>query len=231
LYIATVQEKNSIKNYINQVDSNVILIDFMKIDRKNWQNTLEKCSGLLLSGGNDIHPVHYGNKSLIKFCKTEPKRDLIELELLNKAFQDSIPILGICRGMQLINVYFKGKLCVDIPSFCKSDSIKIIHRDLKKQKDVFHSIKIDSKSDLFSILSLEKTIVNSWHHQAISVIGQNLRISAISPDNVIEGIEWSKGLKDRWILGVQWHPERFYKEHPENLKIINDFIDTCKDKK
>lgn len=231
IYIATVKENRNIENYVKHVNTNVVLIDFMKLDKKKWTSYLKKCSGLLLSGGYDIDPSCYGKSTLSPYCKTENHRDEIELELLNYAMKDSLPILGICRGMQLLNVYFKGELCVDIPTFCSTDSTQIIHRDPKQQKDVTHPITIQTNSELFSILGIENTTVNSWHHQCVSFLGENLKVAAQSPDKNIESIEWQNGLNDRWILGVQWHPERFYKEKPENIKIIEAFISECKKKR
>ncbi len=228
IYIATVKENRNIENFVKRVNANVVLIDFMKLDKKKWNSNLKKCSGLLLSGGYDIDPSCYGQSTLSPYCKTENQRDEIELELLNRAMNDSLPIFGICRGMQLINVYFQGTLCADIPTFCDNNSLKVIHRDPKQQKDVIHPLIIDNNSDLFSILKLENTSVNSYHHQAVSLLGDKLRVAARSPDGCIESVEWSKGLNDNWILGVQWHPERIFTEQPENLKIMEAFIGVCR---
>jgi len=224
IYIATAKTNKNIENYLKEVDASIELIDFMKVDKKKWNDYLSKCSGLLLCGGYDVHPKNYGLDSLETYCKTEIERDKIELLLINNAMNDSLPILGICRGMQLMNVYFVGQLCIDIPKFCANDSVIVTHRDPKELIDVIHPIEIFTNSDLYKILGIGQTKVNSWHHQTISELGKKLRISATSPDGIIEAIEWKEGLEKRWILGVQWHPERYYKEQPENLLILKEFV-------
>jgi putative glutamine amidotransferase len=228
IYIATAKSNKNIENYLKEVDSSIVLIDFMKVDKKKWNATLKKCKGLILCGGYDIHPKNYGLDSLENYCVTEPARDKIELLLLNNAMNDSLPILGICRGMQLLNVYFGGQLCVDIPTFCANDSVIVTHRDPKEMNDVIHPVVIYTNSDLYKIIALPQTKVNSWHHQSVSELSKKMRIGATSPDGSIEAIEWKDGLEKRWILGVQWHPERYYVEQPENLLIMKEFVKQVK---
>ena len=228
IYIATAKSNKNIENYLKEVDSSIVLIDFMKVDKKKWNATLKKCKGLILCGGYDIHPKNYGLDSLENYCVTEPVRDKIELLLLNNAMNDSLPILGICRGMQLLNVYFGGQLCVDIPTFCANDSVIVTHRDPKEMNDVIHTVVIHTNSDLYKIIALPQTKVNSWHHQSVSELSKKMRIGATSPDGSIEAIEWKDGLEKRWILGVQWHPERYYVEQPENLLIMKEFVKQVK---
>jgi putative glutamine amidotransferase len=228
VYIATAKTNKNIEKYLKEVDPSIELIDFMTVDKNEWNTTLNKCSGLLLSGGLDVHPKNYGLDSLELYCQTDIERDKIELLLLNNAMNDSLPILGICRGMQLLNVFFGGQLCVDIPTFYTNDSVFISHRDPNKLNDVIHPVEIYTNSDLFKILVTEQTKVNSWHHQSVSELSKKMRIGAISPDGIVEAIEWREGLDKRWILGVQWHPERYYDEQPENLLIVKEFVKQLK---
>lgn len=228
VYIATAKTNKNIEQYIKEVDPSIELIDFITVDKNEWNATLKKCSGLLLSGGADIHPKNYGRDSLELYCKTDIERDKIELLLLSNAMNDLLPILGICRGMQLINVFFGGQLCVDIPNFYISNRATVSHRDPEELIDVIHPVEIYPNSDLFKILAIRQTKVNSWHHQTISELSKKMRVAAESPDGIIEAIEWKEGLKNRWILGVQWHPERYYIEQPENLLILKEFVQQLK---
>jgi putative glutamine amidotransferase len=104
----------------------------------------------------------------------------------------------------------------------------VTHRDPKEMNDVIHPVVIYTNSDLFKILKIGQTKVNSWHHQSVSELSKKLRIGATSPDGGVEAIEWKEGLDKRWILGVQWHPERFYSEQPENLLILKEFVKQLK---
>ena len=227
IYIATAIEKESIKEYLHAVDSNVVLIDFMKVKKSKRLETFEKVSGLLLSGGRDVHPSTYGKKDSLKICVTHKKRDEVELFLLGQSFKDSLPILGICRGHQIINASLNGELIQDIPSQYKA-SVEITHRDPEEKNYVYHQIELDQDSEILKLYGQATFEVNSFHHQAVKVHGEGMKIVAHAADGLNEASEWAKGLDDRWVIGVQWHPERMYQKEPNHLNIVRDFLKNCK---
>tara|TARA_B100001287_G_C22686230_1_gene533827 strand:- start:7241 stop:7996 length:756 start_codon:yes stop_codon:yes gene_type:complete len=222
-YVATVINKSSIINYVHAIDSNIVLIDFMRIKKSKRNKNFEKVSGLILSGGRDVHPSTYGRKDSLKICVTHKKRDEVELYLIREALKDSLPILGICRGHQILNAYLNGDLYQDIPSEYETDK-PILHRDPDQQEYVYHSIELEEKSELHKLYGDASFEVNSFHHQAVKVHGDGMKIVAHAPDGLNEASEWAKGLDDRWIIGVQWHPEKMYHKEPAHLNIMRDFI-------
>lgn len=192
---------------------------------------LHECSGLLLTGGIDIYPKHYCEPETIDSNETYSiERDDFELKLLEKALDLKIPVFGICRGLQLINVYFKGSLILDIEI-----ARNVSHRKISSIKDRMHEIHITKDTLLYEIIGLEKTEVNSSHHQAIDRIGEDLMINAKSKDGIIEGIEFAEKTNKPFLIGVQWHPERMKDlNHPAAINILNRFVTECskiKDKK
>ncbi len=181
---------------------------------------LEQCAALLLTGGKDIHPARYGMEDRAALCKLEPERDELEFALFEAAQEAKKPILGICRGCQLINVALGGTLYVDIPEELPA---ALEHRKVKGQ-DSEHLIAVVGGSLLFKISTEVEGTVNSAHHQAIHQLGRGLRAVAYSPDQIIEAIEWESLYGSNFLLGVQWHPERMDWNSPFSGKIAAHFL-------
>ena len=229
LFIATTRLNNHVIEYSKQISSEFEFIDFMKVNYEERSNLLEKCSGLMLLGGLDIHPARYKKNELANYCEIDEIRDSIEFSLLRWADTSLIPIFGICRGMQFINVYFGGTLCVDIPSFCNPTVKNEKHRDPKRKKDVYHNVIISENTKLSECFGAKKSIhVNSFHHQCVGELGKTLKISAKSPGGIIEGIENDNSQRKSFVLGVQWHPERYFIQDPDNLNIFREFFKEVK---
>ena len=224
--IATATTNQNIIDYVHSVDSTIIVIDFLEIKKSKWKNNFETVSGLILSGGRDVSPKNYGVKDTFNLCVTDPKRDEVELFLLKAALNDSIPILGICRGHQMTNVGQGGALYQDIPSQHKSN-IRVIHRDSLQENYVYHDIQIDTTSALFEIYGVSEMNVNSFHHQAVIKEGGFMKTVARAADGICEAAEWGKGLEDRWIIGVQFHPERQFKTETIHSNLIRTYIEAC----
>lgn len=196
-----------------------IYIPISSLNEEDIELYLNKIDGLIFSGGHDIHPKYYDEK--IKYDNVKPniKRDKFEMKLLSKAIERKKPILGICRGLQLINIYFGGKLFQDIK---EDKNTNIDHRGSVKEKTKqAHEVNLKDGLLLNRIYNESKLLVNSVHHQAISKLGDGLVANAKSNDSIIEGIEH----KDYpFIIGVQWHPEMLFESYNEHIKIFKYLI-------
>lgn len=182
---------------------------------------LDVMDGLLISGGADISPFLYGEHPMSSEYKYIARRDHAELLYYREAKRRGMPILGICRGLQLINVAEGGTLYQDIPTQVGKE---ILHSDPPTYVGMEHHISIDKESELYRILGKEKLLVNSIHHQAIKELGENLTITAKAPDGIIEGIE---GTQENWLLAVQFHPERLL-EREDLQKLFAHFVEVAR---
>jgi len=180
------------------------------------------CDGLVLTGGIDICPVEYGipERSYPHAPKTfSPERDYYEIELFRLAQENHLPVLGICRGMQLINTICNGTLVLDLGD----GHLNQIH---KGSPDKSHHLTIIPGTLLEEIADEHAGVVNSAHHQAICEIGEGLMINCQAADGIIEGIEWTDKNGKPFMLAVQWHPERMpdKEENPLSKNIRDRFI-------
>lgn len=175
--------------------------------------------GLLLSGGQDVSPMFYGEEPRTVIGPIAPERDLSEIALIKEAIQQKKPILGICRGLQLINVVLGGSLYQDLK---EDDSITLQHVQRALPEFVTHSIQVKTDSQIARIHQ-NGDYVNSIHHQAIKDLGNGLNVTAWSKDNVIEAVEASND--DYNILAVQWHPETTFTKDSASLNIFKNLID------
>ena len=184
---------------------------------------LNKCHGLLLSGGVDIDPFFY-EPEILNYpnqpVEWNRKRDLFEMDLFKVATQKKIPILGGCRGLQLVNVALGGTLLSDIEAIGKTN-----HRS-KLGVDHVHAIQLLEGSLLQGITMIDEGEVNSAHHQSINKVADSLVVNCISqPDGIIEGVEWKEKQNRSPMICVQWHPERINnKEQSALSKNIRDWF-------
>ena len=171
---------------------------------------IDKIDGVLLTGGGDVDPVFYGQERHSSTYDAEPGRDEFEIDLARRAMEADLPVLAICRGSQILNVAAGGTLVQDIPSAVNTD----LTHSLELPKDcVAHDIHIVSDTRLHAALGGAVNAscacrVNSRHHQSVGTLGRSLVASAAAPDGVIEGIEAPEA---RFCVGVQWHPENFWR--------------------
>jgi len=181
---------------------------------------LDLASGLLLIGGGDIEARHIGKDNHPRAKFFNPLRDDFELAIIREARRRKMPMFGICRGHQLLNVALGGGLYQDIADEQGSE-FEHYREDLPN--DPVHSVAIASESCLASILGTTQLSVNSVHHQAVREPAPGLRASAWAPDGVIEAIE-SCFPETGFILGVQWHPERLAEKMPEHRPLFERFV-------
>ena len=167
---------------------------------------LDDCDGLLLTGGEDVHPKFYHKPELLHLCNPDDmneQRDEYELRLIERWKSISIPIFGICRGMQIFNVAMGGTMKADL-----AYEAYFNHSKYGPGKDREHKLKLDSSSYFSKLVESVKGNVNSAHHQAVDKIAAELVCCAQSPDMVCEALEWKHPEAHPFLLMVQWHPER-----------------------
>ncbi len=209
-------------NWLRKIDDSVELVDLYPMSTEDARKEIAGVSGILFTGGSDIHPSRYNRYEDIECCKNiDEKRDELELLALEMSFRLKIPLLGICRGQQILNVARKGTLYADISKFC-GDSV--IHSD---KEDVFHTVSISRDSFLFRISGVDSGTVNSAHHQAVKMAGTGLIPVAYSPDHIVEAMEADRQVDHPFCMAVQWHPERMDMEHPLSGKLGKAFLEAA----
>jgi putative glutamine amidotransferase len=164
-----------------------------------WQ----RLDGVILTGGGDIEPARFGEPRHPSVDDVSPARDELELGLTRRAVTDDVPLFAICRGIQVLNVALGGSLVQDLPSEWPN---ALVHSQKAPRHEPAHPVKVMGEGTrLGRVLGSLEVEVNSMHHQAIKRLGDGLREVAWAPDGVIEGVEMAGD--DRFVLGVQWHPE------------------------
>ena len=166
------------------------------------RNIVKDLDGLVLTGGEDVDPLYYGERAIPEMNEIDSVRDIYDLVLLKLATDRNIPVLGICRGEQIINVAFGGTLYQDIPTQVEDKSIK--HKQSEPREKGTHNISIINDSQLHKILGVSGASTNTFHHQAVKTTAPNFRTVASATDGIVEAIE---AYPNRPIMGVQWHPE------------------------
>jgi putative glutamine amidotransferase len=163
---------------------------------------LDSVSGLVLTGGEDVDPARYGEQRHEKVRNVNAARDATEAALVEEAKARGIPVLAICRGIQILNVALGGTLVQDISSQCKTD---IDHDEDVPRDSRSHEIDAEPGSLIATAIGAEHITVNSFHHQSVKRVAEGMRVTARSPDGVIEGLESTD--ENWWVMAVQWHPE------------------------
>jgi putative glutamine amidotransferase len=181
---------------------------------------VSRLDGLVLSGGPDLAPDAYGAQPHIELGPTEPRLDAFEYEVALEALRRDLPVLGICRGAQTLNVAQGGSLHQHLPDVMGAG---VSHRQTEDGRLATHTVQVLAGSRLASVLGTEHLSVNSFHHQAVDRLGTGLSACAWAPDGTIEGIE---DPDRRFVLAVQWHAETLRAEQP-HLALFKALIDAA----
>lgn len=192
----------------------------LDVNDEELNRVYDLCDGFLLTGGQDINPARYGKPVSEKCGVINEKKDELEAKLFRRAYSEDKIVLGICRGIHLINVELGGTLYQDLPSELLSNQ-SVNHQMEAPYNRKVHSVQLEKNSSLYRLLRKEEIGVNSYHHQGIKSLGKDLEVMAYAADGLIEGI-CSKSKKFIW--GIQWHPEYLYREDENCQNIFRMFV-------
>ena len=226
LRIALSSSTSNYENWIHRADSSVIVIDLKGMQVDSALKVLSGCNGLLLTGGEDVVPAYYGKAADSSRCVSNPHRDSLEFALIHRAIKLKMPILGICRGEQILNVALGGTLLVDIPT----DHPSGIQHKCDDYLKCFHSVKLDKSSNLMKICLSDSGLVTSNHHQAVDKVAPCFRAVAWSPDSIVEAIEYINPSGMPFLQAVQWHPERMEKNDKLSKPLVESFLKSARKK-
>ena len=209
--------RNALQNAASALDYEIEILDL------SAHSLTDEIDGILFTGGMDIQPSRYGKQDEERFCQEiDEARDQKEFHIADEAEKNNTPVLGIGRGMQLLNVHRGGTLITDIESFGGASHHKA------DGYDAYHNVRIEPGRYLRHILSEGTGEVNSAHHQAVERVGDGLSVSARAiGDGTIEALEWEDAVGKPFLLAVQWHPERM--EFGQNFagRIFETFLWEC----
>jgi putative glutamine amidotransferase len=184
----------------------------------------ERLDGVIIPGGGDIHPEYYGDYVTDYDHDISRLRDKAEITLVQWAYEDDCPLLGICRGHQVVNVALGGTLIHDIDAKLNGSGLEHDAHTIAQRSQVAHEVEISPDSRLADILGLTSIGVNSIHHQAVDKIAPSLVATAFTSDGIIEGVEAPTAT---FLIGVQWHPEAIVDTVPEMRILFANFVKIC----
>ncbi len=217
----TIILSKSSDNYVNWIENeNTIILDAYRIS--NTDSILALADGIIITGGEDINPLFYNDTLNLKVCgNIDYRRDTLEKKLFDYAFENKIPLMGVCRGMQMINVASGGTLYGDIPS---EIGTQVIHRN---NGEVMHEVVLTESCPLIFPEGQDTFMVNSWHHQGLKNIPNGINVVARSYDGLPEAIYIDQEIHP-FMIAVQFHPERLDSDNPIRKRMRNNFYNAIK---
>ena len=189
----------------------------VELDAGEARSRLEPFQGLLLTGGGDLDPSLYGQAPGEQLYGVNRLRDDFEVEMLHAATEIGIPVLAICRGLQLVNVAHGGSLDQHITDRGGLEA----HGVPSGGNPVLHEVRVDPRSDLFNMMRLERVVSSCHHHQAVATVGQGLRPVAWTDDGIVEGVEDTAAS----VVAVQWHPEDTAAQDPAQQRLFDSLVE------
>jgi putative glutamine amidotransferase len=199
-----------------------ILVPLLDDEPEALRAAYEACDGVLIPGGVDVDPKYFGEDPHPKLGRIDGARDRVEMQMTRWSVEDRKPLLGLCRGLQVINVTLGGSLYQDLedqyPDAIKHDYFPNFGYD---RDHLAHEVSLTKGSRLRHLMELERIPVNSMHHQGIKALAPALAPSAVAPDGLIEAVE---STSDHFMVGVQWHPEVFEMTDPHTRHVFREFI-------
>jgi putative glutamine amidotransferase len=194
------------------------------MDQPRLRALYERLDGLLLSGGEDVDPAHYGEPVHEKCRTIDPQRDEVELTLARWAMAEGKPLLAICRGIQVLNVALGGSLYQDVQAQIsgaeRHDWYPGYPRDHRP-----HTVAIAPRTRLANLLESTTLPVNSFHHQSLKDVAPGLTVTALAPDGVVEAVEAED---HRFAIAVQWHPEELADDDPLAQRLFDALVEACR---
>ena len=194
-----------------------------QLDARARDEILAILDGYLLTGGGDLDPATFNEPPHPTLFEVAPARDHLEIALVHHAMESRKPLLAVCRGIQVLNVALGGSLFQDVAGDPGTD---IQHQQGKPREEPTHPVKVVAGSRLAQVLGTTDLRVNSMHHQAVKAVGRGLVPVAFAPDTIIEGVELED--PDRFILGVQWHPEELTERDPSARRLFGALVAACR---
>ncbi len=203
--IALSKSYDTYREWLLEADSSIQFVNLYELTHSEITEKLKEVDGIVVTGGEDIHPLWYNRPKDTIICNTiDRRRDTLDISIIKTAAAENIPLLGICRGMQAMNVALQGSLYADLP---EQFSEKTAHRN-PPFKDTLHPVTINQASLLHLIAETNEATVISNHHQGVRKTAPELRAVAFSEDGLAEALEWKQPTGKNFFLGVQFHPER-----------------------
>ena len=185
-------------------------------------DVMDVIDGLIVTGGEDVQSHRYGEEPHAKAQPPDPKRDSFEIEAIRTADERNLPTFCICRGIQVLNVARGGTLIQDVPDLVAGGPE---HMRLDSWNEEVHEVRLDSSSRLAALIGADHLPVNSLHHQAVDRLGEGLRAVGWAPEGFVEAVEAED--PDRFLFGVQWHPENLFEHYPEHLGLFRALVEAA----
>ena len=225
LRIALSSGSENYVNWLHRGDSLAEIIDLKEMGVDSALKLLATCDAIVFTGGEDVVPSYYGKDYDSVRCESNPTRDMLEFALIKESMRLQMPVFGVCRGQQILNVALGGTLIVDIPSDQPGD---VSHR-CEDYTKCFHSVNILKNSLLYLTSQADTGMVTTNHHQAIEKPAPGIRITAWSADSIAEAMEWAEPEGKSFMMAVQWHPERMDTISPLSMPLVRTFLRAAND--